>query len=126
MIWPEEKIVYNYNNVEYNIRAEGQFTSPEKALLKKDTEFYAEVKNYKLYISTNNTNEMLFLEEASFNDTFVKILFVGDIDSDGKLDFIIEANRDYEEERVLLFLSSESQNNEIIKKTGEIVIQFDC
>lgn len=125
-IWPGETVTYNYNNTEYKIRAEGEYISPEKALLEKDSEFYANVKNYKLYISTNNSNERVFLEEESFNDTFVKILFVGDIDSDGKLDFVFEANRDYEEERVILFLSSESKKDKIIERIDEIAIQFDC
>ncbi len=125
-IWPKEVVVFKYNNIDYKIRAEGKFISPEKTLSKKGSDFYADVKNYKLYISTNNNNESLFLEEESFKDTFVEILFVGDIDSDGKLDFIFQANRDYEEERVILFLSSYATKKEIIKKIDEIAIQFDC
>lgn len=125
-IWPEEEIALNYNNIEYKIRAEGEFISPKEALIEKDSNFYADVKNYKLYISTNNNNESLFLEEKSFNDTFVKLLFIGDIDSDGKLDFIFEANRHYEEKRVILYLSSIADKSEIIKKSGEIAIGFSC
>ena len=68
----------------------------------------------------------MFLEETSFNDTFVQLLFVGDIDADGKLDFIFNASRDYEEERVVLYLSSYAKDNEIIKKVGDIAIQHDC
>lgn len=125
-VWPKEKILFSYKNIEYKIRAEGEIISSEEVHSDKGLEFYANVKNYKLYISTNNNFESLFLEELGFNDTFVKLLFVGDIDSDGKLDFIFEANRDYEEERVILYLSSKATQTEIIKKVGEIAIQFDC
>ena len=125
-IWPNEKISFNYKNIKYTIRAEGDIISSEQVITNKGLERYSVVKNYKLYISTNKNLESLFLEEKSFNDTFVKLLFVGDIDSDGKLDFIFEANRDYEEKRVILYLSSEAEKGAIIKKVDEIAIQFDC
>jgi len=120
-IWPNKKVTYNFNNIKYTLRAEGEIISPEKEQLYGDN-----IKNYKLYFSTNNSTETLFLEEPSFNGTFVELLFVGDIDNDGKLDLIFSASTDYEEERVLLFLSSKEKNGSIIKKAGEIVIQFDC
>lgn len=66
------------------------------------------------------------LQEDAFNDTFVELLFVGDIDRDGKLDFIFGANKNYEEERVILFLSSKAENGNLVKKVSEIAIQFDC
>lgn len=121
-IWPKEKITFNYKNTTYTIRAEGDVISTET----QGSERYSIVENYKLHITTNKTSETVFLEESSFNDTFVKLLFVGDIDADGKLDFIFEANRDYEEERVILYLSSEAKNGEIIKQAAEIAVQFDC
>lgn len=125
-IWPNEQIVFKYNNLEYTIRAEGDIISTENVHTEKGLERFSEVENYKLYISTNYTAEMLFLEQKSFNDTFVKLLFVGDIDSDGKLDFVFEANRNYEEKRVFLYLSSEAENSKIIKKSSEITIGFGC
>lgn len=125
-IWPNEKLTLNYNNIEYTLRAEGNIISTENVQTDTGLERFSEVENYKLYISTNNTTEVLFLEEQSFNDTFVKLLFVGDIDSDGKLDFIFEANRFYEELRVILYLSSEAKNEEIIKKSDEVTIGFGC
>ena len=125
-IWPNEKISFDYKNIKYTIRAEGNIISSEQVITNKGLERYCVVENYKLYISTNKNPESLFLEEKSFNDTFVKLLFVGDIDSDGKLDFIFEANRDYEEKRVILYLSSEAEKGVIIKKANETAIQFDC
>ncbi|WP_407401631.1 hypothetical protein [Chryseobacterium sp.] len=126
-IWPKDKTSFSFNGTEYFLRAEGQVLSSEKVYSNDDKlELFQNVKNYKLYISTKDTPEKLLLKEESFNDTFVKLLFVGDIDKDGKLDFIFDASRDYEEERVLLFLSSPAKEGNLVEKVGEIEAQFDC
>ncbi len=126
-IWPKEKVTFAFNGVEYSLRAEGEVLASEKVVNDGGKEeIFQNVKNYKLYISTKTTPEKLLLQEASFNDTFVELLFVGDIDRDGKLDFIFRANRDYEEERVILFLSSKASPENSVKKVAEIAIQFDC
>lgn len=126
-IWPKEKVTFVFNNVNYILRAEGKILSSEKRSDDNGKEeIFMNVKNYKLYLTVGNTQEILLLEQQSFNDTFVELLFAGDIDGDEKLDFIFSANRDYEEERVILFLSTKSQNGEEIKKVSEISVQFDC
>lgn len=125
-IWPTEKLNFRFNNIDYSLRAEGKVLSSEKVSTDDGVELYQNVENYKLYISANNGPENLFLQQESFNDTFVEILFIGDIDRDGKPDFIFGANRDYEEERVILYLSSKAETGKVIKKVSEIAVQFDC
>lgn len=125
-IWPKEKIKFHFGNEEYTLRAEGKVLSSETVSTDEGEELYQNVKDYKLYLSANNSPETLFLEEASFNDTFVELLFIGDINKDGKPDFIFGANRDYEEERVILYLSSRAKKGKLIKKAAEVAIQFDC
>ncbi|WP_306565084.1 hypothetical protein [Flavobacterium lindanitolerans] len=126
-IWPNEKITLAFNGTEYILRGEGEVLASEKVINDDGKEeLFQNVKNYRLYISTKNTPEKLLLQEPSFNDTFVELLFAGDIDRDGKLDFIFGANRDYEEERVILFLSSKAEPGSHVKKVAEIAIQFDC
>lgn len=125
-IWPKEKLTFNFGNEEYTLRAEGKVLSSEKVHTDNGEELYQNVKDYKLYLSAGNSPETLFLEEESFNDTFVELLFIGDIDRDGKPDFIFGANRDYEEERVILYLSSQAKKGKLIKKAAEAAIQFDC
>lgn len=121
-VWPKQKISFIFNDVEYFLRAEGEILSSEKVHTDAGEEIYRNVKNYKLYISTKDIPEKLLLKESSFNDTFVELLFVGDIDRDGKPDFIFGANRDYEEERVILFLSSKAEKENVVKKVSEIAI----
>lgn len=125
-IWPKEKVTFNFGEDVYTLRGEGDVLSSEKVQADNGEELYQKVENYKLYISKNNSPETLVLEQATFNDTFVELLFIGDIDRDGKADFIFEANRDYEERRVFLYLSSKAEEDRLIKKVSEISIQFDC
>lgn len=125
-IWPTEKMNFRFNDIDYSLRAEGKVLSSEKVCTDDGVELYQNVENYKLYISENNGPENLFLQQESFNDTFVEILFIGDIDRDGKPDFLFGANRDYEEERVILYLSSKAETGKVVKKVSEIAVQFDC
>ena len=125
-IWPTEKMNFRFNDINYSLRAEGKVLSSENVHTDDGVETYQNVKDYKLYISADAGPESLFLQQESFNDTFVELLFIGDIDRDGKPDFIFGANRDYEEERVILYLSSKAEKGKIIKKVSEIAVQFDC
>lgn len=126
-IWPGEKSTLKFDNTSYVLRAEGKVNSQYKVHTDDDKEeIFKEVEHYKLYLTAGNTPEKLILTEHSFNDTFTELLFAGDLDGDGKLDFIFGSNRNYEEERVLLFLSSPAANGEAVKKVSEIAVQFDC
>lgn len=126
-IWPNEKVTYIFNGVRYIFRAEGKVLSEYKVTSDDDKEgIFKNVSNYKLYLTAGSNPEKLLLAEESFHDTFVELLFAGDIDGDGKLDLIFSANRDYEEERAILFLSSKAKNEDVIKKVSEIAVQFDC
>lgn len=126
-VWPKEKSTYIFNGINYVFRAEGKVISDFKTDPDVDgEEVFKNVANYKLYLTIGNNAEKLLLAEDSFQDTFVDLLFAGDIDGDGKLDFVFGANRNYEEERVILFLSSKAENEEAVKKVSEIAVQFDC
>jgi hypothetical protein len=126
-IWPKQQQVFTFNNQTYTLRGEGTIEgAPNTTNQPDDQALWGKVKDYKLYMTITGSSEELILSQDSFNDTFVELLFVGDIDRDGKLDFIFGANRDYEEERVLLFLSSESESGQNLKKVSEVSIQSDC
>jgi hypothetical protein len=126
-IWPKETINFDFKNINYTFRAEGKIKSTQnKTNDKEETEIWHNVEKYKLFLKTSDKTEELVLSEDQFSDTFTELIFVGDIDRDGKLDFIFESNRNYEEKRVILFLSSQSESNKILKKVSEISIQFDC
>lgn len=125
-IWPGEKISFNFNGINYQLRAEGDVLQSENVYSDDGETILKVVENYRLFISSDEKPEQLFLEESSFNDTFVELKLIGDIDGDSKPDFIFQANRHYEEERVVVFLSSQAHGKEIIKKISEDSRQFDC
>lgn len=126
-VWPKEKVTYTFNGINYVLRAEGKVLSEDKTDSENDGDkVFKNVAHYKLFLAAGNGAEKLLLSEESFNDTFVELLFAGDIDGDGKLDLVFSASRDYEEERVILFLSSKAKNDDVMKKVAEIAVQFDC
>lgn len=125
---PGEKIDFTFNNQKYTLRGEGIVPQQDKVYLAPGFSIgYSteSVINYKLYLSTNG-KEQLLLSIPTFNDTFVQILFIGDLDEDGKPDFVFDTSRDYEERRVTLFLSSPAIDNEIVRAIDEANNQFDC
>jgi len=127
-IWPGEKMTLMFNSLKYDLYAEGKVVSESKRLDEDEKEEkYMVVENYKLYLTTGNTvRQLVVAADFSDADASVEVLFVGDIDGDGKLDFVFGSNRNYEEERVLLFLSSKAEKGEAVKKVSEIAVQFDC
>jgi hypothetical protein len=112
-VLPRQSVSYTFEGTTYQLEAKGD--------LPANDEHIAEIKNYELYLTINGSSTTLLFEQQQFNDTFMKITFVGDLDRDGKLDFIFSVPRDYEEQRTLLFLSSVGYH-----QAYEANRQFDC
>lgn len=125
-IWPNEKYTFVFNSVSYTLRATGDVKKTENVYTDDGLEVFKVVENYRLYLSENGMNEQPILHENGFNDTFVELKLIGDIDRDGKPDLVFRTDRDYEENRMLIFLSGSALKGKIIKKATEAVVQFDC
>ncbi|MBE8727113.1 FG-GAP repeat protein [Flavobacterium hungaricum] len=121
-IWPNDKLTFSFNNVDYVLRAEGKVLSEAKTVTEEDDKeaIFNEIADFKLYLTAGNIAEQLIFEEESFWENVLELLFVGDIDGDGKLDFLLKADRNNEDNRVVLFLSSKAENTEAVKKVSEI------
>ncbi|TPG42278.1 hypothetical protein [Flavobacterium pectinovorum] len=125
--WPKEKKNFTFNNINYTLRAEGEVLFEGGVITDNvNKENFNEVTNYKLYLTVGNGSEELIFTEDLFYETLLEILFVGDIDGDGKLDFVFSTRKNVEEECVILFLSSKAENENNVKKVSETVVQFDC
>lgn len=126
-IWPDDKLTFTFNNVNYVLRAEGKVLSEVKVVTEEDDKeaIFNEIADFKLYLSAGNVAEQLIFEEESFWEKVLELLFVGDIDGDGKLDFLLRADRNNEGNRVVLFLSSKAQNTAAVKKVSEIEWFFE-
>ena len=125
-VWVGEKYSFSFNEKTYTFRGDGNTIKSEMAHTDDGLERWDEVENYKLYLSEEGKAEQLIVAIPAFNNTFVKILWIGDLDGDGKPDFILDTSRHYEEETVLLFLSSKAGNGEIVKIAASSSYGFAC
>ena len=112
-VLPGKPVSYTFEGATYQLEAKGNVPANDDNV--------AAIRNYELYLTINGSSTALLFEQQEFNDTFMKITFVGDLDRDGKLDFIFSVPRDYEEQRTLPFLSSSGYH-----QAYEADRQFDC
>lgn len=126
---PGEKLAFKFDNTEYTLKADGTYTDENNIYIIDGfpaERSHNEIINYKLYLYTKDKKQLLISFPRSNEDTNIQILFIGDLDGDGKPDFIFNTSRDYEEKRVTLFLSSPAKDQEIVTPTDEASYQFDC
>lgn len=118
-----EQYEFEFYNQKYLLRAEGISTDEEA-----DNYHWDNVKNYKLYLSKAGTDnkEQLLIAIPEFHDTHVAILWMGDMDMDGRPDFIFDVSGDYESKSVVLFLSSKADEGLLVKCVGRSEYVFDC
>jgi len=125
-VWVGEKYSFSFNEKTYIFRGDGNTIKSEMAHTDDGLERWDEVKNYKLYLSEEGKAEQLILAIPTFEHNFMKILWIGDLDGDGKPDFILDTSRHYEEETVLLFLSSKAGSGEIVRIVASSSYGFAC
>ncbi len=124
-LWPDAPQEYLFNGKQYILRAEGkQVDSYDYTDDSGKTKKYKRFKDYKLYLTVNGEAEQLILDIPSFNETFVQLLFVGDLDGDGNLDFVFDTSPEYEIQSVEVYLSKGAQY--FIYLAGAISVDFSC
>lgn len=123
-LWPGVKQVYQFKGSTYTFRATGSVKEAYELVDGDDSEEFKEVANYKLYLSIGGNPEKLILDVPDFDGSFVQLLFVGDIDGDGVLDFVFDSSVDYENKRVVLYLSNGGQGAPYSKAVVDI--DFSC
>lgn len=124
-LWPGEPQTYVFKGKTYVLRAEGkQVDSYVYTDDSEEEKTYKKIENYKLYVSVNGSEEQLVLDIPGFNDTFVQLLFVGDLDGDGNLDFVFDTSEDYEQKQVEVYLSKGAKH--ILYLAGMTSVDFSC
>ena len=91
-----------------------------KLKVQENPDWY-ELWNYKLYLSSTKngaTVNQLLVAIPRFGDTMVEIEFMGDIDSDGLIDFIINTSDHYNAYSPTLYLSEPADSNSLLKIIG--------
>ncbi len=102
------KYSFNFGKTTYTLRAEG--TSG----IGYHDEYWHKIKDYKLYLS-DGKNEQLITTVSEFYSTSPEILWIGDLDGDGKPDFAVRTATWYEDEKIELYLSLIAGNGELVK-----------
>jgi hypothetical protein len=121
-IWTGQEKDFTFNNASYQLRAEGIVL--EKG--NEDTEMYYEnIKNYKLYLTCGDKTQCI-VEMEKFDGTMTELQWIGDLDGDGKPDFIVSSPEWYESYRILLLLSSYAGADDLVKLVSVTVDSFDC
>jgi len=124
-LWPGAPQEYGFKGKTYVLRAEGK--QMDTYLYTDDSEQEKTFKlfqDYKLYLSIDGGEEQLVLDIPHFNDTFVQLLFVGDLDNDGNLDFVFDTSAEYEQKSVEIYLSKGAKYK--VYLAGTTTVDFAC
>jgi len=113
IISPGKPLTFSYQQDHYRLEATGITFFEDENRNKENTNY-----TLKLFINDDKEGKIL-INQNEYNDTATELIFMGDLDKDGKVDFIFSSPRDYEEDRVLIILSGSMMIYEGSR-------QFDC
>ncbi|MFK8046580.1 MAG: hypothetical protein AB8B72_13870, partial [Crocinitomicaceae bacterium] len=109
-----ESFNFTFCGKEYRLYASG-IQDPE-------TESWAGVRNYQLFIEESTidseSKKTLLIARAFFDETSPKILFIGDIDGDQRIDLALDVSDHYNALQPALYLSGSANIEEVVKIVG--------
>lgn len=117
-VYPGEKYTFTFGGIEYTLKAEGFLHSTYMSDEAMPKLIKGEYSNYKLYLSSGD-QEQLLMSVPSFEDNYIEIQFIGDLDGDHKPDFIFETATHYESHESTLYLSSFAEKGQLVKCVGK-------
>lgn len=107
---PSDTLSFDYLGQHYNIIAIGDRTKGEHELYK--------ITNFELFLKKGSHSQKL-ISIPQNNDATPKILWVGDLDQDGQLDFIINTTNHYNAYIPTLYLSSFAEDGQLVKEVAK-------
>ncbi len=128
-VWVGDILKFKFNSRTYILEGKGVTVKHGRAYMDKSDKpkRWDIVEDYKLYLSLEDSStQQLLISMEKFNDTFVKILWIGDLDEDNMPDFIFDTSPNYEYNRLELFLSSAAKDGELVKLVAVSGYGFDC
>ncbi|MDR1811323.1 MAG: FG-GAP repeat protein, partial [Candidatus Fibromonas sp.] len=114
---PGEKFTFDYSNVQYEFEAFGE----------RDKDNMGNITNHSLVYSIKGAaNKQTIANIPLARGTIITLLFIGDLDGDGKPDIILNAPSDYEDVDIMVFLSSTAKDGEYLRLEARKADSFDC
>lgn len=98
---------FKFNGEKYTLRVENK-TSKEEFLN----------ENSKLILSNRNSSQVLATLKNGCDDCYWSMIWVGDLDRDGKPDFYFNLSNHYNISAKALFLSSQAEKNKLVIKVA--------
>lgn len=113
-VMPGTNMFFDFNNVHYRFYATAYYRIPE------GRDYIDYIANYKLYLEKDSAGvktKQLILARPFFGGTYLigNFLFIGDIDRDGKPDFVLETSNNYNISAPTLYLSGYADEGELVK-----------
>lgn len=131
-VMPDTNYTFSFNNIDYTLRAEGildPYSDEKEGEYDLTTDGRKETGNvyqeYKLYLESGGISQLI-LAIDNFSNRYVRINFIGDLDKDGKPDFIFDTTTWYEDYEKTLFLSSFADKGELVKYVGRNGYSMAC
>lgn len=116
-----QSYTFEFGGSSYTLSAEGVRGATEDF---DACDFGAAVTDYKLFLSENGTGVKQMLTAHPF--CLTAIYYIGDLDGDGMPDLVLNRPSNYEEEYLILYLSSYAQEGEMVHPVAVLSRGFDC
>lgn len=114
-IYPGDSVKFDFNGLHYLLYATGSTYVDSLAGM-------THVSEYNLYIvraDKSGIRRSSLVSHASFDDAMTSILWAGDLDRDGYMDFLIDMSSHYNQRLPTLFLSAPSQDDQVVVRVAE-------
>lgn len=134
MIPPNRSIKFSFNGKNYRISAMGNvmdwsgYYIPSDELAKMQAEDFADYKieTYMLSLSDEDGKSQLLFTIPKLGNGLTKLVWIGDLDNDGRPDFVFDTSADPEVEKKELYLSNDANPDDFVKEVAYVTIVFDC
>ena len=114
VVLPGEDLFFEYNGHHYRFYASAYYT------MRKSEDSIKFIANYKMYLERDSAGvktTQLIIANPIYDDLrdIRGFMFVGDLDNDGKPDFLMDTSNYYNGSTPTLFLSSYAKEGELVK-----------
>ncbi len=133
-MFPERQLDFTFSSGEYTLSSSGKvkiwgedyFSSEQIAEIKEDDFRDYHIDNYSLNLKKKDSQSQEIIRFSELAFTCPLLLWIGDLDQDGKPDFIFDTPDESRTRNVELYLSSQAEGNNHIKKVADVFTSNDC